>query len=238
MHDLSSAIENLYTTFAQYTIDGMHYCNCGCVKEEYIQKLNSKPLRELEVDDVIVYHGKALYTWGDVEHYKHYLPRICALISAGHDTGYLDLEDLQAKLTYAEWTAWPIIEQEAIKNYIAADWISRVSNMKITDREIECYSQFIEIDYLLNFWEIEKNDDRLINFIHFFYDYGSTILHSRSRFITKGNRHQVSDWALRPALVERLEAFFFERERTNLALAAKTSVVLQMIEQAIAIRGK
>jgi len=77
MKELSIVIAHLYHTFENYTTQGIHYCDCGCTDEEDVRKLNSKPLKQLEEDDLIAYHLSALYTWGDVEHYKHYLPRIC-----------------------------------------------------------------------------------------------------------------------------------------------------------------
>ncbi|MGE5670735.1 MAG: hypothetical protein ACM31E_04770, partial [Fibrobacterota bacterium] len=70
------AIENLYLTFNKYTTSDMHHCDCGCINSEDVKRLASKKLRELDEDDFSSYHGSALYTWGEIEHYKHFLPRI------------------------------------------------------------------------------------------------------------------------------------------------------------------
>ena len=72
MNDLKSAIESLYDTFAVYSGANNQHCTCGCIKEEHVQMLHSKPLRQLEPEYLVSFHGSALYTWGEVEHYKHY----------------------------------------------------------------------------------------------------------------------------------------------------------------------
>ena len=47
MNEIQAATENLYNVFGKYTADGIHHCNCGCIDEEDVKKLNSKPLRQL-----------------------------------------------------------------------------------------------------------------------------------------------------------------------------------------------
>ena len=63
--DKQTVIENLYQAFSQYTSANMHYCDCGCIDDNDVKRLASKPLRELEEEDFTTYHGDAIYTWGN-----------------------------------------------------------------------------------------------------------------------------------------------------------------------------
>ena len=64
--------------------------------------LHSKQLRELEDEDLARYAFKAMTTWGDVNDYKHYLPRIFEL-SAKREL-LVDTFVTLGKLEYGKWT--------------------------------------------------------------------------------------------------------------------------------------
>ena len=170
MNDLRTAIENLYLTFGKYTVEGMHYCDCGCIVEEDVKKLNSKQLRELEEDDLVSYHGSALYTWGDIDHYKHYLPRIFELRSRNRNFTFIELDEIFVKLDYAKWTEWDVNEITAIKNYVLMDWIEFANNEKsaIKDTELEAYGKFFELKDLIKVWDLSNSQTALRNFVLFF----------------------------------------------------------------------
>ena len=95
------AIEELYKTFEKYpfksTIEG---CPC-CVSDNDKSTLHSKQLRELEDDDVSRYAFKAMTTWGDVNDFKHYLPRIFEL--AATRKLIVDTSVILGKLDYGNW---------------------------------------------------------------------------------------------------------------------------------------
>jgi len=80
--ELNASIEKLYATFARYPLRAsMDACPC-CVTDEDMGRLCSKELRGLEENDISLYAYKAMTTWGDVEDFKHFLPRIFELASA------------------------------------------------------------------------------------------------------------------------------------------------------------
>ena len=118
---LQAAIENLYVEFSSYKlrvpIDG---CSC-CVSDEDQKRLVSKPLRQLEKDDLSRYASCAMTTWGDEYDYKHFLPRILELLAA--DEGFsVGAQLLSFNLPYAEWQTWPESEKTAVINYLLAVW--------------------------------------------------------------------------------------------------------------------
>lgn len=67
-------------------------------------------------------------TWGNVDDYRHFLPRIAELISSGQAGGSygVDLDMVGNKLAYAKWRAWPDEEQRAIEEWLLALWGAHV----------------------------------------------------------------------------------------------------------------
>ncbi len=240
MSNLQAVLENLYHTFSKYTTAGIHHCDCGCIDPDNVKKLSSKPLRELETDDLISYHGSALYTWGDLDHYKHFLPRICELISVKRDFSYVTLDELYCKLDYAEWTNWPENEQQAIMDYVIADWIdfANTQNSEIRDTEIGYYSKFFGLREVLRLWQVSKTDASLRNFVYFFYYHGTQILNGGLRIADIKYKQEFLDWLKREELTSKLEESFFQNEHADLDYADKASIVLQMIEQEMKVNGR
>ena len=232
MADLKTAIENLYLTFSQYTTLGMHYCDCGCIKEEEVKKLHSKSLRELKTDDVVYYQGSAMYTWGDVEHYKHFLPRIFELYVAKRKS-LIELYEIADKLEHAVWAEWPANEVQAIKDFVLADWIDFINNSdaEVSDSDLKNYSRFFNIAQLLKLWDIAQSGKGLKNFVLFFYYYGNQILDKGLKLNEKQYEKGLKDLIYTTNLTDRLQEEFFRYETTDKEYAERVSVVLLMIEQ-------
>jgi hypothetical protein len=102
--DLTAARQRLAAAFAAYParhpVEG---CPC-CVTSEDQQALAGGDLGR--------FSAKALTTWGDVEDFKHFLPRLL-----DHD-----LDQALHKLAYADWRQWPQPEQRAVEEYLVALW--------------------------------------------------------------------------------------------------------------------
>ncbi len=118
MHE---AIEKLYATFAHYRIgDDFAGCYC-CVGRDDSEKLAASPLRKLTFDDLERYSRKAMSTWGNVWHFKHFLPRLLEL-SIDHRDDFLDLAILFGKLKYAQFDSWPEYERVAVNQFFDEYW--------------------------------------------------------------------------------------------------------------------
>jgi hypothetical protein len=235
MRDLKAAIENLYDTFSPYTTLGMQHCDCGCISEADVQKLFSKPLKELTVDDLVFYLGKAMTTWGEVQHYKHFLPRICELYTYQRSSGVIEFYDIENKLDYAQWKEWPVIEIAAVMDFVQEDWKAfakeSVSEIRLTD--LEAYLQFYSLEALVRLWPIAQSNTALQNFVQFFYFHGNEILNYKPILKEKVSVNELRDLIYTNGLTERLQDAFFKNEATEKEYAEKVSVVLQMIEQAL-----
>ena len=231
----TEAIENLYSTFRKYTTSDMHYCDCGCIDPNDAKKLASKKLRDLEEDDFCSYHGSALYTWGEIEHYKHFLPRILEVHNKLNGRGLIGLYEITTKLDYAKWNTWKEHEIKAIKDFILSDWNEFVNENKseIVKDDLEYYSFFFESTDFLKLWKIEKEGKGLKNFVHFFYYNGTKIISKGLKVKDKNFDIAFEEFINQDDLVEKLEEEFFRIEKEDRKYAEKVSIVLQMVEQEI-----
>lgn len=121
--DLQEAVAALYRTFAAYPFHHpVKGCLC-CVSRADQALLASQPLQHLSGSDLGRYTYKALTTWGEVDDFKHFLPRILELLNVPQERMALpDLFILFGKLSYAHWDTWPEQERQAILNYLLALW--------------------------------------------------------------------------------------------------------------------
>ena len=118
---LHKAITRLYKVFAKYPVNPR--MNGSPLYHELAQwnrALTTKPLKELSEEDLSVYYFKALTTWGNVNDFKHFLPRILELLTELPTI----LEEWVAldKLNYGHYDDWPADEQAAIHQFLLAFW--------------------------------------------------------------------------------------------------------------------
>lgn len=127
--DLSESIQVLYEVFARYPTRrdmpreccDMPHCEY-CVTPEDIALICSKPLRELTADDLSKYAGKAITTWGDVEDFKHFLPRLMELIATEGSVDWRGPEEVFSRFRYGQWEGWEPRERHAVDSYFVSLW--------------------------------------------------------------------------------------------------------------------
>ncbi|MBU7570252.1 MAG: hypothetical protein KAF41_06325 [Flavobacterium sp.] len=237
MKPLKDGIESLYDVFSQYTASGMEYCDCGCIDPEDVKRLYSKPLRQLEEADLAAYHGSALFTIGELEHYKHFLPRYFEIYATKRKSALNDLYDISAKLLYANWQDWPINEVQAIRDFVLADWCEFVnkSESDISTSDLEDYLHFFGIEQLIQLWDVVHSENGLKNFVLFFFYYGNQILDLKLILNQENAAAALRSMIDVENLINLLEEEYFKNEENDKAYAEKVSVVLQMIEQQLKI---
>lgn len=120
MSDLAATIEGLYRAFGRYPTPQRLECCDHCRDERDYQGLLTTPLRQLDADDLDLFVATALSTCGDLDDFKHYLPRILELMVESSFTNAP--EALLDKLTGAGWRTWPAAESEAVRAFLAAYW--------------------------------------------------------------------------------------------------------------------
>lgn len=128
LQNSSIAIINLYLVFTEaYPLkkDFIERCCPCCVAIEDRKNL-LKPLRTLLVDDFCHYIDNALWTWGDEEDFKYFLPRILELnVYFKHGMHYLT-----SQLKYSNWLQWPSIEKRTFLDFCIYNFYNLLENFK------------------------------------------------------------------------------------------------------------
>jgi hypothetical protein len=125
-NELSQAIENLYRIFKRHR-PGVDFESCShCVSETEDVALKKKRLTDITNDDISRYAFKAMTTWGTVEDFKHFLPRIFELVATSEDFP-IEFEVAIGKLAYGKWQFWPDHEIDAIEQFLSAWWNATLS---------------------------------------------------------------------------------------------------------------
>lgn len=232
-------IEHLYAVFSQYSTQGMTHCPCGCLDEQRVQQVLSTPLRELRDEDLSYFHGSALFTWGEVQHYKYFLPRLLEQYSANRTGAGIDLADIYDRLEYAQWRQWGAEEVAAIQEYVQLDWIDLANQTSdgIDSTLLGKYTHYLPLKKVLELWEIERHPKALENFVWFWYREGNQLVSKGLKLNGATYQAELVTLLDRPQLTQELEKLFFRLEQTDSPLATVTSVVLQMVEHE-KVRGR
>ena len=229
-NEFEIATERLYRTFSKYpfksTIEG---CPC-CVSETDKSTLHSKQLRELEVDDLSYYAYKAMTTWGDVNDYKHYLPRIFELTA--RRKFIVDIFVTLGKLEYGKWKEWDATEQEAITNFLFAWWKLDINTTIHFDSEvlIELDKYLNDIPTMLKQWNLDIDTQGFKNYVEFVNSHYHEFVEKNRTFKTLSNNeiNLIKTWV--QSNVEKLETGFFEYEKIDKEFSDKISEALYIIE--------
>lgn len=115
----AGAVERLYAAFAGVArpvrVEGCPHC----VDPRAADPLLSRPLRDLAAADLAAYGAKALSTWGSVDDFRYFAPRLLEL-AADDAFGWPDMEIVFTKLADAQWWHWP--QRDAVAEFLAAFW--------------------------------------------------------------------------------------------------------------------
>lgn len=174
--DLQKIHQELYSSFAHYTSGpGM---DRSPLYEGRIKAMNKelfgKPMPELEPDDLVLYCGKAITTWGGATDYKHFLPRILEL-SAQFRTPY-EFWLVFDRMQMAEFETWPQEEQDLIHQWMLALWKELLAyDGSLADSHFRDYFPALAHFYpnfeeLLNVWQDFKTPAYALHLANFLYD--------------------------------------------------------------------
>ena len=172
---LTAAVERLYEVFGAYNVPrSSSFCR-HCVTKDEVAALRNKPLRELHEGDVSRYWWKAISTWGTVEEFKHFLPRLLEILVLEKVRD--NPEILMRKLRYGGLNEWPEVEREAINSFCRALWQRALVHHPLQ----ESFPSFAHIDDclcsiaqvvddlspLLDFWEHDSSPAAMQHLLDF-----------------------------------------------------------------------
>lgn len=230
MTQFEIATEQLYSIFSKYPIktkiDG---CPC-CVSDSDKGTLHSKKLRELENDDLSYFAFKAMTTFGDLEDFKHFLPRIFEL-SAKRKL-IVDLFVILGKLEYGEWINWNEKEKQAIKSFIRAWWKYDINTADYFDPEIliELKKFGNDISLMLKDWNLDIESSGFKNYVDLV-ENGYYDLKTKNRTFKELNEKELEtfiSWIELNSI--KLEEAFFKYEKTNKEFSERISNTLYMFD--------
>lgn len=232
---LKTAIANLYTVFSGYHVNSqMTGSRVYDDLAQWNKALYSKPLTELSDSDLSRFTGKAITTWGAIEDYKHFLPRIFEL-TAVYKTPY-EIWIAFDKLECGNWNNWPVVEIEATNEYL----IALFENLLQDDSERAEYNFedyfsaianfYFDFHALLELWEktqTKASYKHLAGFImeqhHLIFEKGKIGGFKNS----EKNATGLKAWLLKRQTIEKIEMAYFEYESDP--IAEKLSWAVQIL---------
>jgi len=149
-------IAEAYRVFARYPFPVTMEAAPKHNVPEVLMKLRAAPLKALPAANLGGFAGSAIYTIGEVDDYKHFLPRILELGRGEHPQLGLSPEAIAGKVVYAGWTQWPQDEQAVVRDVFASAWrVSRAADPDYFDASrLLCANAIlgVDLDGLLSDW--------------------------------------------------------------------------------------
>lgn len=224
-------IDEMYKVFSKYPFKSkIEGCPC-CVKDSDKSTLHSKKLRELENEDLSYYAFKAMTTFGDLEDFKYYLPRIFEL-SAKRKL-MVDTFVFLGKLEFRNWLSWDQEEKSIIEKFIQAWWKYEINNNKYFDSEImiELNKLIKDLSKMLDDWNLDIGRQGFKNFVDLI-DSHYHDLKNKNREFKKFNKEEANifiSWIEANAI--KLEEGFFKFENEDKEFSEKISDTIYMFER-------
>lgn len=219
-NELLHAIENLYRTFKHHR-PGAEFQSCShCVSETKDVELKAKRLKELTCDDISRYAFKAMTTWGTVEDFKHFLPRIFELVATSENFP-IEIEVAIGKLAYGKWRSWPDHEIAAIEQFLAAWWNATLSTPfsesthTLADQVLCSLAMVVEnLDPYLDHWDSRRDLETGLH-LAAFVDWNFDSLYKKDRidrafWKEELTKQQTVQWLRTPERRACLERLFVE----------------------------
>jgi hypothetical protein len=238
--ELAHAITDLYEVFRKYKLHP-HVEGCPhCVFDDDHRLLHSAPLRLMGPNEFRRYAWKAMTTWGDVDDFKHFLPRLLELLSQDAGGGWVNPEVVFGKLTYGEFRDWPCHEQDAVIHFAVALWKSVLAGFPnpFSVDSLLCGIALFQGDLqeYLNLWRPDESPAAALHFAGFIESdlqrkspAGTWRLSSSWWKDRDEQAQQVIAWVVAPEQLASLEKAFFAT-RPNDPDALTLSQAVQRLE--------
>ncbi|BAV46443.1 hypothetical protein MesoLj113a_34670 [Mesorhizobium sp. 113-1-2] len=119
---LQRLIDDCYAAFAPYPRP--HAMHASPLRDPValLKTLSSAPLRELTGEQIGPYAGYAMTTVGDLDDYKHFLPRILEQAVLERQWTGTEPPIIAERLKRGKWLEWPAHEPAAIRALFAGAW--------------------------------------------------------------------------------------------------------------------
>ncbi|OVE81986.1 hypothetical protein BVY03_01680 [bacterium K02(2017)] len=181
--DLNKARLKLYDAFNTYTPSRV-VAGCPCCTDDKLAKiLGTSKLKDLGLNELNHYASSALLTWGDLNDFKYFLPRILELY---YPIAEVDLEIILSKLQYSNWNKWPKLEVEVVTFYLKAIWEDVINQLQSVDAvdEVLCAIALTgtNLNFYLESWAFNSKREARINLGKFIIRNISELVHKNELF--------------------------------------------------------
>lgn len=222
---LKISIEKLYDIFAKYQgLSKLEGSPLYDDLETWNKQLRSKKLRELTDDDLSLFAGKVILTWGDENDYRFYLPRILEL-TAELKTPY-DIWTLYSRLEDANWKTWNDDEQTAISDFTIELWNNLLTdNSEKAEWEFKDYFHSIAYFYpdfseILKVWETNDSFASIKHLTNYIFEerqhlFDNNYLDSIEK--NTKNIEQFKTWLTSDNILNKIEKAFYDNEKSEIA---------------------
>ena len=231
MNALEVSVEHLYETFSAYPlVEKMDGCPC-CVSDTDKEKLHIRSLRDLEENDLSRYAFKSLTTWGTVEDFKHFLPRLFDICVKG--SLKIDLDILLRKLEYGHFRMWPENERAAVEAFIWQWWHHHIATHSYFDPETftNIYKVTGDLDKMLGFWTTDIHENGFKILVDCIDNYYFDLIYDGKNFkdFSSDDIKKINAWIVKNKA--NLEEGFFYFENRDAAFAETISNVVFTVEK-------
>ncbi len=213
---LKTSIDNLYKVFSKYglNVTTLRNSSCPCcVTDEEIKEIATKPLKQLSGDELGHFSRSAISTFGTLEDYKHFLPRILECMQYPNTDLLFDFTCFE-KLKYTEWETWPMEEQKAIESYIETLWYTVINDENTTDYQVEGVMNIVLKYGYLDRSLLEWSKSETMKSILFIVE---GVLNGFSFEVKDNDYNMISDWLYSNVILSKIENVFFKTEDKMLA---------------------
>lgn len=150
-------IEELYAAFSTYTFKPGFKERCSPLTppmDEEIELLK-KPLRELSEEDLGRFPGKGIYTWGDMEDYKYFFPRLTELVALLPLPEWF--EDFYFyKFEHLDFLNWPDTEKAVTLKAVEQYFIFKItSEATYSITHLSIIINLLGIEKVMHLWEAD-----------------------------------------------------------------------------------
>lgn len=203
---LQRLIDDCYAAFAPYPRPQALHASPLRDPVALLRTLSSAPLRELTGEQIGPYAGYAMTTVGDIDDYKHFLPRI--LEQAVHERQWTGVEPpiIAERLKRGNWLEWPAHEQAAIRALFTGAWeqaLQEHPDEEEADSWI-CGIACIDLDLaaMLEQWLAASSINAALQLAHFVLAEATFIFENDAneraywRNVDEAKIHQVRRWLL------------------------------------------
>ena len=230
---LRERVRDVYTAFRGYRL-APHIEPDACFPGVCDDRpLRADSLHRLPPSAFENYQWKAITTWGSVDDFKHFLPRlleIAATTQAEDTSTQVEAWRVFGKLRYGKWRRWKSKEQQVLDAFFDALWsalLARPVDASGTEWQAQTLGDWLssfahaheDLSRFLSQWEAEAGDSAqgLMAAAHL----AQTVVRSRDGLLKKGSldwdmyneldgqEAQMMAWLASDAVRRSLEAAFF-----------------------------